>query len=422
MAASSSSLPVLHVWPGAFNLPSIDPHCLATLLCLTHTFPNQFKLAHCTNSDLSPSGSLPFLTHNEHVVASFQYIVRYMEGLHPGNLVDAGLSTVEDAQRTAWAAHAEAQLGNLLAYTVFSPVQNWELYGKTLGSVLAPPQRYFVAKRVRDSYRPRLEAAGLWFEEFGQSQVETDKQGSQLFKTPPRQWNWAGLWFEEFGQPQVETDKPGSQLFKTPPRQWNWGLLQYSKDRVREGAVRDKALQQGRDTLDRFSRLLGERKFFYDRFGFKPSTLDFLIAAYILLLTQPPFAETEIPDLVRSYPTLMAHAELVLGACTDVPVAESASSRSFLEFLPRRRIQEADTHWDRATWGWIAFQDVPIEYKRMKYTECPQVYPSFSFLGSQVLYKFQDCSVEPDVGNSRGILRKRDLPAAALRRAEPRRL
>ncbi|KAF7323115.1 Tom37 domain-containing protein [Mycena chlorophos] len=322
MAASSSSLPVLHVWPGAFNLPSIDPHCLATLLCLAHTFPNQFKLAHCTNSDLSPSGSLPFLTHNEHVVASFQHIVRYMEGLHPGNLVDAGLSTVEDAQRTAWAAHAEAQLGNLLAYTVFSPVQNWELYGKTLGSVLAPPQRYFVAKRVRDSYRPRLEAAGLWFEEFGQS--------------------------------QVETDKPGSQLFKTPPRQWNWGLLQYSKDRVREGAVRDKALQQGRDTLDRFSRLLGERKFFYDRFGFKPSTLDFLIAAHILLLTRPPFPETEIPDLVRSYPTLMAHAELVLGACTDVPVAENASSRSFFEFLPRRRIQEADTHWDRATWGWIA--------------------------------------------------------------------
>nr|GAT47541.1 predicted protein [Mycena chlorophos] len=124
----------------------------------------------------------------------------------------------------------------------------------------------------------------------------------------------------------------------------------------------------------------------------------------MLLLTQPPFPETEIPDLVRSYPSLMAHAELVLGACTDVPVAESASSRSFLEFLPRRRIQEADTHWDLLSGSnSLDSQDVPSEYKR-------------------VLYKFQDCSVELGMRNSQGILRKRDLPTAALRRAEPRRL
>ena len=38
----------------------------------------------------------------------------------------------------------------------------WKLTHPVIASMLPLPQRYYVPGRLRDSYRPRLEAAGLW--------------------------------------------------------------------------------------------------------------------------------------------------------------------------------------------------------------------------------------------------------------------
>lgn len=46
---------------------------------------------------------------------------------------------------------------------MFSHHGNWSgLTGPTLASLFPVPQRYYVPARMRESYRPRLEAAGLW--------------------------------------------------------------------------------------------------------------------------------------------------------------------------------------------------------------------------------------------------------------------
>ena len=47
---------VLHVWPGQWALPSFDPQCLAALLYLQLAIPGQFRVAECSNPDLSPTG------------------------------------------------------------------------------------------------------------------------------------------------------------------------------------------------------------------------------------------------------------------------------------------------------------------------------------------------------------------------------
>ena len=38
----------------------------------------------------------------------------------------------------------------------------WGLTNPTLASEMPVPQKYYVARRMREFYRPRLEAAGLW--------------------------------------------------------------------------------------------------------------------------------------------------------------------------------------------------------------------------------------------------------------------
>jgi hypothetical protein len=47
----------LYVWNGKWDLPSIEPDCLAAILYLQLAFPGDFDIVECTNPDLSPSGS-----------------------------------------------------------------------------------------------------------------------------------------------------------------------------------------------------------------------------------------------------------------------------------------------------------------------------------------------------------------------------
>jgi hypothetical protein len=52
----TQALVELHVWPAAFNLPSIDPSCLAAVLYLQLVIPGRYLLFESTTPDNSPSG------------------------------------------------------------------------------------------------------------------------------------------------------------------------------------------------------------------------------------------------------------------------------------------------------------------------------------------------------------------------------
>lgn len=124
---------VLHVWPGRWDLPSIDVSCLEAILYLQLAFPGHYALVETADPDQSPSGQLPFLTHGQIIVSPLPSIISYLSTLSQALLVtsesqvdndidpstvnpnlDVGLNTVQLSQSTAWRAYFEAQLGDLV--------------------------------------------------------------------------------------------------------------------------------------------------------------------------------------------------------------------------------------------------------------------------------------------------------------------
>lgn len=200
-ASSMASKIILHISPGRWNLPSVDPSCLAAVLYLQYTIPGSFAIVECGNPDVAPtgmcllnlqldflnsysfnSGQLPFLTHEGRTIPTFALIVKYVAGLKDvgaANL-DASLNNPEQSRKVAWCAHVESNLGDLVVnpcsryvsrrsslilkyHTLYSHHGNWAgLTQPALASMLPVPQSYYVPGRIRESYRARLEAADLW--------------------------------------------------------------------------------------------------------------------------------------------------------------------------------------------------------------------------------------------------------------------
>src|SRR4051794_19403671 len=48
---------VLHIWPGKWSLPSVDPSCLAAVILLQSLIPGRFAIADCLDPDSSPNGA-----------------------------------------------------------------------------------------------------------------------------------------------------------------------------------------------------------------------------------------------------------------------------------------------------------------------------------------------------------------------------
>ena len=62
----------------------------------------------------------------------------------------------------------------------------WGLTNPALASEMSVPQKYYVAGRIREAYKPRLEAAGLWGlpapEEEQKGLSETDKKKKRDYR------------------------------------------------------------------------------------------------------------------------------------------------------------------------------------------------------------------------------------------------
>jgi sorting and assembly machinery component 37 len=195
---------ILYIWPSKWDLQSLDPTCLAAVMYLQLTIPGKFKVAPCTNPDKSPNGKhpfrvgptivltmcigqLPFLTHGHVAVSTFPSIVAFVASLAKSSGasgvidLDASLTRLQKAERVALYAHVEACISDLVVSqsrfaNVLLPIRLnvqshmfygndtnfWGLTNPALASEMSIPQKYYVASRIREVYRPRLEAAGLW--------------------------------------------------------------------------------------------------------------------------------------------------------------------------------------------------------------------------------------------------------------------
>lgn len=132
---------VLYIWPGLWDLPSFEPLCLAAVLYLQLAIPNKFRVVETANPDTSPSGTcppcllhliltdllgqLPYLVHNQHIVTSLSSILKYVSDLRhadhsifPHANLDLHLTPTQKSQRTAWFAHTESKLGDLVVKSI----------------------------------------------------------------------------------------------------------------------------------------------------------------------------------------------------------------------------------------------------------------------------------------------------------------
>ncbi|KAL1758357.1 hypothetical protein FB107DRAFT_207506 [Schizophyllum commune] len=272
--------PTLYVWPGEWGLPSMDPSCLAAILYLQLALPGKFTVSHCMNPDLSPTGQLPFLRDGLTEVATLPAILDYVSTERDLNAL-AGLSPTERAQLVAWSAHAQLNLGDLVSHVFFSVNQNWnKLTHPALAKRLPIPQRYYMPGRIRELHRPRLTTTGLW------------NPGADASERKP---------LKEVVKPRPSQSASYARAFE-----------------------REKALEKARSSLDVYARRLENHKLFFSSL----TTLDFIVAAHVLLLVDPPFPENILRDLLNnSYPTLVAHARHVISLATplSVPVDEAQS-------------------------------------------------------------------------------------------------
>jgi len=301
MSTHAVSTAVLHIWPKTESFLSMDPHCVATLLYLQIYIPGQFTVQYCTNPDLSPSGQLPYFTHGLHSVTGFHAISKHVTAMARHDPV-ASLTSVQKAQISAHVAYVESSLGDLTDHVFYALSANWS--GKTrpaLVSMLPVPQRYYLPERIRLSHQPRLEAAELW----SVSAIEQEEKGER----------------EKFS-------------FRRPARKTK---KMEEKAKAKTSFERTKVLNKAIAVLDIYVKLLGDARFFY-RLE-KPSTLDVLLAAHIYVLKQDQ-PDMLIADLLKDYPTLLAHADLLYRTAfpdsfTFPIVVPSSTGFSLRALMPR---------------------------------------------------------------------------------------
>ncbi|KAG6867028.1 hypothetical protein C0991_003945 [Blastosporella zonata] len=270
------------------------------------------------------TGQLPFLTHEQRTVSSLGSIIKYVAGLKTfeptrSNFnLDASLNSTEKSQTTSWCAHVESNLGDVLSCVFYSSQDNWvKLTHPALVSLYPLPHRYYVPGRIREMYKPRLESAGLW-------DLPTKEEEKKLFR-----------------KDIIKQKDQNTKMFQ-------------------EAFGREKVLEKARACLDIYARLLSGRDFiFKDR----PTTLDVVLAAYILLLLDPEFPDPSVQNLLKDrYPALASHARRVFDHVTSSPESQlkisSPSKFAWSSLVPwppvvirKQQLSEEDLHFRRMRWG-----------------------------------------------------------------------
>ncbi|KIM25349.1 hypothetical protein M408DRAFT_17332 [Serendipita vermifera MAFF 305830] len=281
----------LYVWPHFWNLPSFDIESLAAILYLQLAFRHhnhkhehhKYRLVECTDPDVSPSGTLPFLVHGTKKVSTFHGIVRYLESLDMG-LADEGANkegeshAIRRAKRVAWTSFVDSQLKDLVNHVLYAIPENYRKGQHTaLVAHLPIPSKYYLPQRLRAVVQASLEPSGLW----------TVKEEEEVVKKHP------------FDKEKVKD------------------VVEEKDSIIREAFGKEKLVHKARETLDLLAPLLKKHQHGHHQHTFflspHPTGLDALIAAHILILSHAPLPNNALlPLLKESYPAIIEHSEQVL--------------------------------------------------------------------------------------------------------------
>lgn len=247
--------------------------------------------------------------------------MKYVMGLHEKNSpIIVSLTAFQKAQSTAWYEHCVSSIGDLVSHVFYAQHANWnELVYPALAQMYPIPQRYYVPLRIRDVYRKRLEASDLW----------------TLPGEEPEKKSFAD-------RSKPETEQPEKH-----------------KDRFLRVFEREKVAEKARAIFDIYARLLDTKVYFY---GDSPTSLDILVAAHIWILTQAPFPDSLLKELLKNtYPSLVSHADRIISLAFPSPdsvVLISRRKHSLMSLVPRFNLGRsskagAESSFDSYTWLWF---------------------------------------------------------------------
>jgi len=185
------------------------------------------------------------------------------------------------------------------------------------------PQRYYVPRRIRDSYIPRLESVGLWSPHVEDSTKETSFQKQQ--KTMPIE--------------NLKSNTTLSQAFQ-----------------------RERVIEKARTELEIYYQLLSGKEYIFQN---RLSSVDVIVAAHILLLVDPPFPDPLIKDLINnSYPALVSYARRIFdqafkeGHSSIQFISSSSSLWALIPPWPKAPVHskpksQEDIDYSRLSWGFL---------------------------------------------------------------------
>lgn len=256
---------------------TLDPSSLAAVFYLQLTRSGQYELHSTEDVSSTPHGYVPYCLQGNQTVSTFESIIT-----HLGNQLDDGLTEEEFAKAVAWKACIQTKLSDLSLYLYYGNALNYNTFTHpNLVSGLPFLKRYYLPKRVRESFKRRLESEGMWEE--GVHDRERDKTSKGL---------------REAKETRDETVVTGRR-------------------KIKHAFAQEKVLEQARVTFALFDRLLNrsEGRFV---FGNSPTSTDLLLAAHVLILapTSSSLPDKRLGELMeKEFPSLLSHARVVQELC-----------------------------------------------------------------------------------------------------------
>ncbi|KIW98686.1 uncharacterized protein Z519_00347 [Cladophialophora bantiana CBS 173.52] len=247
----------LHVWGPAFELPSIDAQCLATIFYLRQCLPlDRWVLIPSSDARVSPLAELPALHDGETWVAGFTNIVDYLRETSNGEQdLNKRLNAQQQADCAAFSTFIASRGQPLLDLSLYVSSDNYlNCTRQALSDVLTWPNSWTLPHQWRAQAKKRSEHLGLDSLDVDSAQAEEEKRAD------------TGL-----------TAHIPKSLRK--PRQTVTGLLgrHQQKNRFRLDAVTE-------DFFEPLSEMLGKKKWLL---GDQACSADCLVIGYLVLMQTP---------------------------------------------------------------------------------------------------------------------------------------
>ncbi|KIW17808.1 hypothetical protein PV08_05003 [Exophiala spinifera] len=300
----------LHVWGPAFDLPSIDGQCLATIYYLRKALGvpgKEWVLVRSGEPRVSPFRELPALKDEETWVAGFGNIVSYLRDVSDGQWdLDRRLSDTQRADCAAFSSFVESRGQPLLDLSLYVSSDNYfSTTRPALAQILPWPNSWVLPHHLRERAKKRTEHLGLSSLDLDNAQ-EDQKDDVGLSAHIPK------------------------SLRK--PKQTVTSLLGRSmqKNKFRLDAITAEFLEP-------IASMLGGGKFLL---ACQESSLDCLVLGYLALMQRPQMPHAWIRDSLRSrYASLGRWAEdLTLQVFAESTVkitlvSQSHTDRSIIQVL-----------------------------------------------------------------------------------------